>query len=131
MELLKKLISNISYVISFGTHSLLTNISWNRLTKLEKRFHENFVQNVTFTDTVIAQCVEIAEIPHFFCKYFVKAMVLLKKLLNSWFDENFFQWERIYRFPHCAVVWKLQKFTLTIVWQKFRENNCFTKEITN
>ena len=27
-------------------------------------------------------------------------------------------------------VWKFQKFTLTLFWQKFRENNGFTKEIT-
>ena len=28
-------------------------------------------------------------------------------------------------------VWKLRKFTLTtLVWQKFRESNIFTKEIT-
>ena len=33
-----------------------------------------------------------------FRKNFVKTMVLLKKLLNSWFDEIFFQWERISRF---------------------------------
>ena len=35
---------------------------------------------------------------HFFRKNFVKTMVLLKKWLNSWFDEIFFQWERISRF---------------------------------
>ena len=34
--------------------------------------------------------MKIAEIfPHIFRKKFVKAMVLLKKLLNSWFDEIF------------------------------------------
>ena len=27
-------------------------------------------------------------------------------------------------------VWKLRKFTLTLFWQKFRESNIFTKEIT-
>ena len=30
---------------------------------------------------------------HYFGKTFVKATVLLKKLLNSWFDEIFFRWE--------------------------------------
>ena len=34
----------------------------------------------------------------FFRKNFVKTMVLQKKSLNSWFDEIFFQWERISRF---------------------------------
>ena len=28
-------------------------------------------------------------------------------------------------------LWKLRKFTLTLFWQKFRETNIFTKEITN
>ena len=36
-------------------------------------------------------------------KKFVKVMLLLKKLLNSWFDE-FFQWE------HSNTVWKSRKF---------------------
>ena len=31
-------------------------------------------------------------------------------------------------FPH--TVWKLRKITLTHFWQKFRESNGFTKEIT-
>ena len=44
---------------------------------------------------------------HFFRKNFVKSMVLLKKSLNSWFDEIFYQWERISRFstlwiPQCG-----------------------------
>ena len=30
---------------------------------------------------------------------------------------------------HC-IVWKLRKFSLTFFWQKFRETNGFTKEIT-
>ena len=29
---------------------------------------------------------------------------------------------------HC-VVWKLQKYSLTLFWQKFRESNVFTKEL--
>ena len=29
-----------------------------------------------------------------------------------------------------GTVWKLRKFALTLFWQKFRENNVFTKEIT-
>ena len=27
-------------------------------------------------------------------------------------------------------MWKLRKFALTIIWEKFRENNVFTIEIT-
>ena len=41
---------------------------------------------------------------HFFGKNFVKATFLLKKSLNSWFDEIFFRWERISRFSTlCSV----------------------------
>ena len=29
-----------------------------------------------------------------------------------------------------CTVWKLRKFTLTLIWQKFRESNIFTKELT-
>ena len=29
-----------------------------------------------------------------------------------------------------ATVWKFQKFTLTLFWQKFRECNDFTKEVS-
>ena len=31
---------------------------------------------------------------------------------------------------HHTVVWKLQKFTFTLFWQKFRENNAFAKQVT-
>ena len=33
-------------------------------------------------------------------------------------------------YSHAFTVWKLQKFSLTLFWQKFRESNGFTKEIT-
>jgi len=47
----------------------------------------------------VAQCGNCRNsLSHFFHKNFVKAMVLLKKLLKSWYDEIFFQWERISRF---------------------------------
>ena len=65
--------------------------------------------------------VEITEIlSHFFRKNFVKALVLLKKLLNRWFDEIFFQWERFSRF------FTLCHGKIAHFWQKIRENNAFT-----
>ena len=33
-------------------------------------------------------------------------------------------------FPHAQCAWKLLPFNLTHFWQKFREINDFTKEIT-
>ena len=44
----------------------------------------------------------------------------------------FFSESKFFVFPHCAMctVWKLQKFSLTHFWQKFRESNGFTKWIT-
>ena len=35
---------------------------------------------------------------------------------------------RLHHLVH--TVWKLRKFSLTLFWQKFRESNVFTKEIT-
>ena len=51
-------------------------------------------------DESMYHSVEIAEIlSHtFFTKISWKQMVLLKKLLNRWFDEKFYQWEKISRF---------------------------------
>ena len=43
---------------------------------------------------------------HIFGKNFVKVMVLLNKLLNSWFDEICFWWEGISRFSTMCTVWQ-------------------------
>ena len=60
-----------------------------------------------------------------FAKKIVKATYLLKKILNTrWIDEIFFRWEKVH-----LTVWKLLRFSLTQFWQKFRENNAFTKKI--
>ena len=62
-------------------------------------------------------------------------MVLLKKLLKSWFDEKKFQWERISRF---STMWYVHIFfiihSVEIVathtfWQKFRESYVFTRKL--
>ena len=52
-------------------------------------FTENFVQSVSIT-----QCgnYEIL-LSRFFDKNFVKVTFLLKKVLNSWFDEIFYEWQ--------------------------------------
>ena len=42
-----------------------------------------------------------------FGKNFVKAAVLLKKLLNNWFDEIFFKWERI---SHFSTLWHCRHY---------------------
>ena len=48
--------------------------------------------------------VEITKIlSHFFHKNFVKATVLLKKLLKSWFDEIFLRWEWIFHFSTLCI----------------------------
>ena len=41
-----------------------------------------------------------------FSKNFVKSMALLKKLLNSWFDEFFFSKREFLVFPHCGIIQK-------------------------
>ena len=55
----------------------------------------------------------------FFGKNFVKVMVLLTKLLNSWFDEKKNGESTFFIFPQCA---------LSLFWQKFRESNVFTSK---
>ena len=41
-------------------------------------------------------------LPHIFGKNFVKVIVLLKKSLNSWFDEIFFSERKFFIFQHCG-----------------------------
>ena len=53
--------------------------------------------------TLKEHSVEITEIySHFFGKNFVKVMVLLTKLLNSWFDKIFFNKSKFFIFPKSA-----------------------------
>ena len=63
----------------------------------------------------------------FFGKNFVKATVLQKKLLNSWFHEIFFRWKRISRFSTlctlCVIVWifEIKNFS----WNHYQLINAF------
>ena len=58
-------------------------------------------------------------------KYFVKisSYLVWNVLISRKFCENVSK-------VKLHTLWKLQKFTLTLFWQKFRETNVFTKEIT-
>ena len=68
----------------------------------EKKF---FSVGENFSFSTLHNSVEIAEIlSHSFRKNFVKAMVLLKKLLNSWFDEKNFREREFLVLPHCMYV---------------------------
>ena len=59
--------------------------SWNQLFRKEKCcFHEIFVKTAWHDNS--------------YRKNSVKTMVLQQKVLNSYFDESFFQWERISHF---------------------------------
>ena len=49
--------------------------------------------------------------------------ILLKELNSRNFLSN------MYRVLD-SIVWKLMRFSLTFFWQKFRENNVFTKEVS-
>ena len=58
-------------------------------------------------------------------KYFIKLFVVIsfvKTLLSRNFGQNVRDWIKSQQFPndsaHCTV-WKLRKFTLTLLWQKF------------
>ena len=66
-----------------------------------------------------------------FWKNFVKVIVLLTKLLNSWFDESFFSGSEFFIFPQSeqldsmnfrknfvkAMVWFYQKITKSLIWR--------------
>ena len=68
--------------------------------------------------TIFFRSVEIGEIyvrnSYFFCKNFVKATHLLKKSLNSWFDEIYFQWEFSRFSTLCMVLKTFPHYQITL-----------------
>ena len=80
-----------------------------------------------------------------FGKKFVKATVLLKKLLKRWFNEIFFQWEQITHFTtlctvKCKLIWRkklpqffffcnyyvgllIAKWWCKMIWYKMMQND--------
>ena len=72
-------------------------IPWNRLIKewilleiVSRNFPYPILQSMEITER---QCENYGDsLSNFLKKNFVKATVLLKKLLNSWFDESFSRW---------------------------------------
>ena len=99
-------------------------IPWNRSINYNSiYFHEIIfnprIKKICFTHRIrIKHNVEITEIysNNLWYKNFVKVPILLK----SWFDEIFFQWERIH---HFFTLWKLRNFNASILLQRFREIN--------
>ena len=69
-----------------------------------------------------------------FSQKFCQINALLKNFTINRFDGKNSRGSEILVFPHTQwhtlTVWKLRKFSLTLFSQKFRESNCFTKEIT-
>ena len=74
-----------------------------------------------------AQCGNCRHsLSHFFRKIFVKAMVVLKKLLKCWFNEIFFSEREFYVFPHCAVCVEITEiychtFLTKISWKQLKK----------
>ena len=110
----------------------MSSFFWWKLRKFT--LTEKILRQITYLLISIAftnfsqTCVEVNS-PHcgnygnllslFFGKNFVKVMVLLTKLLNSWFDEKKNGESTFFIFPQCA---------LSLFWQKFRESNVFTSK---
>ena len=74
-----------------------------------------------------AQCENYRISLTLFCKSFVKAMILLKKLLNSWFDEKKFSERGFLVFPHCENAISQKKFREINYLVTFFGNDDFTE----
>ena len=94
---------------------------------LKSWFDEIFFQweqIIHFSTLCCAQCGKCGNsLSRFFGKNFVKVTVLLKKLLKSWFHENFFQWERISRF---STLCSVEKWKIYSHWNFFPSNQLFS-----
>ena len=83
--------------INFANERVFWKLCTTTFQKMLEIIYRNQITNLTQSPVSLYS-------PH---KNFVKAMVLLKKLLNNWFDGNFFQCERISRFSTlCNMVWR-------------------------
>ena len=92
------------------------------LTKLFQKLLQYGVR--TCSKVTIAQCRYYgSSLSQIFDKNFVKSMVLLKELLNSWFDDFFFQWERISRF---STLWIAEERTKNLSHSNNSPSNQFT-----
>ena len=108
-SLIEKIFRQINYLVISQVKTLLSR---------------NFCQKCVRLDF---QCGNFGNsLSNFFDKTFVKATVLLNKLIQSWFHDIFFKWKTV----SLSWKWKLLNFNLTHFWQKFRESNVLTKEIT-
>ena len=121
---------------------IFTNFTLNQLQKsCLTYFHEFFLEikfkksyKTWFHDFSVNTTSDKAQcLSHFFGKNFVKATHLLTSLKN-WFDGKKFRqmmsyncWDesKFFIFPQCALMHACMHH-----WQKFRESNGFTKEIT-
>ena len=106
-------------------------VFWSIKTLFSRNFCQKSVRlNFRNFHTV---CVEKREILSHW-KKFRQINYLVISLLKPLFSRNFC--EKCVRENFCnfhsvgPTLWKLRKFTLTKFWQKFRESNGFTKEIT-
>jgi len=86
----------IFMLLKFCVKSSLANFEFK---KLSMWFH---VKSYVAERFLNIQCGNYKNsLSRIFGKNFVKVTVLLKKLLNKWFDEIFFRWERISHFSQC------------------------------
>ena len=73
-----------------------TSVNFDSTQKKKKR---HFSCRSQFTMLQCRNCRN--SLSHFFHKNFLKALVLLKKLLNTWLDKFFFSEREFLVFPHC------------------------------
>ena len=88
--------------------------------RLAKKYHPDYnsSDNAEAMFELISEAYEVISDPSKRAKYDEHGEV----------GETFGNHDQV-RFCIIRIAWKLQKFTLTFFWQKFRESNSFTKEI--
>ena len=93
---------------------------------ISRKFNQTFL-NVKYRFHLYSHTVHSVEIAEILRKNFVKAINLIKKLLNSWFDDFFFGEREFLVFQHCAV--EITEFCFHNFFAKIPSNQRLTKEL--
>ena len=101
--------------------NLLSKPMWPWIVFLESRMIHQFILMLKLLKMVNSYCM----------KETVKSTLLQVHFFNLDFSWNQIcsNWFHVNHLHNLNTVWLIQKFTLSLFWQKFRESNVFTKEL--